>query len=282
MLQQIKNLSELVVFEHTIFSSSFILIAMVVAANGWFGFDIFILCTLALIGARNFAMAINRYADIDIDKENPRTKFRPNADGRISPIKIMIFAILNAAIFVLVSYFINDLAFLLSFPFLFILAIYSYFKRFSVFAHFILGVSLSLAPIAGVIAVLGYIPVWSIFLAIGVMFWVAGFDLLYSIQDVDFDKKKGLFSMPAIYGVNNTLIISRICHICACLFWFLFIIYSNGGIFAFIGLVFAILMLIYEHYLVNKDFLNIPKAFFQTNGYLGFIFLFFIILDNLF
>ena len=158
MLRHLKNLSELVVFEHTIFSSAFILIAMVVAAKGWFGFGILLLCSLALISARNFAMAINRYADIDIDKQNPRTKSRPNADGRISPFKILVFAIINAVLFVIVSYFINNLAFVLSLPFLFILGIYSYFKRFSVLAHFILGISLSLAPIAGVIAVLGYIP----------------------------------------------------------------------------------------------------------------------------
>lgn len=282
MLQQVKNLGELVVFEHTIFSSAFILIAMIVAANGWFGFDILLLCALALVSARNFAMAVNRYADIDIDKENPRTKSRPSVDGRIPPMTILFFAIANAVIFVIVSYFINDLALILSLPFLFILGIYSYFKRFSVLAHFILGISLSLAPIAGVIAVLGYIPMWSVFLAIGVMFWVAGFDLLYSLQDIEFDKKKGLFSMPAIYGAKNTLIVSRISHICACLFWLLFVIYSDGGILAFIGFVCAVLMLCYEHYLVNKDFLNIPKAFFQTNGYLGFIFLLFIVLDNLF
>lgn len=282
MLKQLKNLSELVVFEHTIFSSAFILIAMVVAAKGWFGYDILLLCALALISARNFAMAINRYVDIDIDKQNPRTKSRPSVDGRISPLKILVFAAINAVLFVIVSYFINNLAFILSLPFLFILGIYSYFKRFSTLAHFILGISLSLAPIAGVIAVLGYIPLWSIFLAIGVMLWVAGFDLLYSLQDMDFDKKNGLFSIPAIYGAKNTLIISRICHIFACLFWLLFVIYSNSGILAYIGLMCAILMLCYEHYLVRKDFLNIPKAFFQTNGYLGFIFLLFIVLDNVF
>ena len=282
MLKQLKNLSELVVFEHTIFSSAFILIAMVVAARGWFGYDILLLCALALISARNFAMAINRYVDIDIDKQNPRTKSRPSVDGRISPLQILVFAAINAVLFVIVSYFINNLAFILSLPFLFILGIYSYFKRFSTLAHFILGISLSLAPIAGVIAVLGYIPLWSIFLAIGVMLWVAGFDLLYSLQDMNFDKKNGLFSIPAIYGAKNTLIISRICHIFACLFWLLFVIYSNGGILAYIGLMCAILMLCYEHYLVRKDFLNIPKAFFQTNGYLGFIFLLFIVLDNVF
>ena len=282
MIKYLKNLSELVAFEHTIFSSAFILIAMIVAANGWFGYEILLLCGLALVSARNFAMAVNRYVDMDIDKENPRTKERPSVDGRISPFNILFFAIINAILFVVVSYFINHLAFVLSLPFLFILGIYSYFKRFSVLAHFILGISLSLAPIAGVIAVLGEIPLWSVFLAIGVMLWVAGFDLLYSLQDMDFDKKKGLFSIPAKYGAKKTLIISRICHILACLFWLLFVIASKGGILAYIGLICAILMLCYEHYLVRLDLLNIPKAFFQTNGYLGFIFLLFIILDNVF
>ncbi|RAX53829.1 4-hydroxybenzoate polyprenyltransferase [Helicobacter sp. 16-1353] len=279
MFKKLKILSELVVFQHTIFSSAFILIAMVVAAKGWFGWEILMLCAIALISARNFAMAFNRFCDIDIDKENPRTKYRPSVDGRISSFGILIFVIINAVLFIFISYLVNDLALKLSLPFLFILAIYSYFKRFSVLAHFILGLSLSLAPIAGVIAVLGSIPLWSICLAIGVMFWVAGFDLLYSLQDIEFDKDNGLFSIPSKYGVKATLIISRLCHIMACLFWLLFVIYSNGGIFSYLGLLSAVIMLVYEHYLVNKDFLNIPKAFFQTNGYLGFVFLIFIILD---
>lgn len=280
MLKKLKNFSELVVFQHTVFSSAFILMAMVVAAKGWFGWEILILCALALISARNFAMAFNRFCDMDIDAKNPRTKYRPSVDGRISPFMILAFVAINASLFIFISYLINDLALKLSLPFLFILAIYSYFKRFSVLAHFVLGISLSLAPIAGVIAVLGTIEIWSLFLAIGVVFWVAGFDLLYSLQDIEFDKEKGLFSIPAKYGIKATLIISRICHILACIFWLLFIIYSNGGIFAYFGLLSAILMLSYEHYLVRKDFLNIPKAFFQTNGYLGFVFLIFIILDN--
>ncbi len=279
MFKRIKDFGELVVFQHTIFSSAFILIAMIVAAQGWFGFDILLLCAVALISARNFAMAFNRFCDIDIDADNPRTKNRPSVDGRIQPSLILAFVLFNAILFIISAYFINDLALKLSLPFLFVLAIYSYVKRFSVLAHFILGISLSLAPIAGVIAVQNAIPLWSVFLALGVVFWVAGFDLLYSIQDLDYDKTKKLFSIPAKYGLNTTLIISRISHILACIFWLLFVIYSDGRIFSYIGLLSAILMLLYEHYLVRKDLLNIPKAFFQTNGYLGFIFLCFVIVD---
>lgn len=286
MIKRLKHFSELVVFEHTIFSSTFILIAMIVASmqksnTPWFGFETLGLCAIALITARNFAMAFNRFCDIDIDKDNPRTQNRPSVDGRISPYWILVFCVINAVLFIFIAYLINPLALNLSLPFLVILAGYSFFKRFSTLAHFILGISLSLAPLAGVIAVLGDIPLWSIFLALGVVFWVAGFDLLYSLQDIDFDRQRGLFSIPARYGIYPTLIVSRISHILACVFWGLFISQSNGGIFAYLGLLSAFVMLCYEHYLVRDDLLNIPKAFFQTNGYLGFVFLIFIILDNI-
>lgn len=279
MLKTLKNYSELVAFQHTIFSASFILIAMIVAARGFFGFKILALCAVALISARNFAMAFNRYADVKFDAANPRTKSRPSVDGRISRGAILAFVALNAAIFVGVSALINPLALALSLPFLAILAAYSFFKRFSALAHFVLGLSLSLAPIAGVVAVLGAIPLWSAFLSIGVAFWVAGFDLLYSLQDIEFDQKNGLFSVPAHYGARFALNLSRICHILAAIFWLFFVLESGGGAFSFAGFALSCLMLAYEHYLVNKDFLNIPRAFFQTNGYLGFVFLAFIVLD---
>ena len=151
MFKKIRDFNELVVFEHTIFSASFMLISLVTASNiingtGWFGYKVLFLSALALISARNFAMAFNRYADIEIDKKNARTSKRPSADGRISPKIILLFAILNAAAFVIVAYFINNLAFVLSVPFLVILGGYSYFKRFSFLAHIVLGISLGLAP----------------------------------------------------------------------------------------------------------------------------------------
>lgn len=276
---KIRDFAQLVAFSHTIFSSSFMLIAMIVAAQGFFGFKILFLCALALITARNFAMAFNRLIDAKFDALNPRTKHRPSVDGRIGKNELIIFTLINAFGFIAVSFFINNLALYLSVPFLLVLGAYSYFKRFSSSAHFVLGISLGLAPIAGAIAVSGAIPLWSVFLSFGVLFWVAGFDLLYSLQDIDFDKKHNLFSLPSVYGADFTLKISRICHFLACIFWTCFIIFANLGIFAFAGLISAIFMLIYEHYLVNKDFLNIPKAFFQTNGYLGFVFLAFVALD---
>ncbi len=277
--QKLKDFSELVVFEHTIFSFPFIFLAMVVAAKGWFGFKLLILGALAAISARNFAMGVNRYLDRDIDALNPRTKNRPSVDGRVSTSQMLIFIAINAAIFIIVAYFINDLAFKLSLPILFILGIYTLFKRFSALAHIILGISLGLAPIAGAIAVLGSIPNWVIALSIGVTFWVAGFDLLYSLQDIEFDKKHNLHSIPAKLGAKNTLLIALVFHIITIICWFYFVKLVKLGLISYIAVLIAAIMLGYEHYLVRKDFNKIDRAFFTVNGYLGFVFFILVTID---
>lgn len=280
IIKKAKDFNELVMFEHTVFSLPFIFIAMFVAANGWFGWKLLVLGAFATITARNFAMSFNRYIDKEFDKENPRTKKRPSVDGRLSGTTIKLFIVTNAIFFVLVSKYINELAFYLSIPFLAILAFYSYVKRFSSLAHLFLGLALGLAPIAGAIAVEGAMPLWSVFLACGVLFWVAGFDLLYALQDMEYDKERGLHSIPAKFGLKNTLIISRVFHLLAVFFWVLFI-YNTLFLsyFAWIGVVASAAMLAFEHHLVNKGLENINKAFFTVNGYLGFVFLFFIIMD---
>ncbi len=284
--EKIKVLSELVAFEHTIFSASFIIIAMIVSSNsvhgsGFFGFKTLILCVIALVTARNFAMSFNRICDRDIDIENERTKNRPSVDGRLRLSSMVIFCVINAVLFVLTSFFINDLAFKLSIPFLLILGFYSFMKRFSYFSHLVLGLSLGLAPIAGDIAVSAEVHLWTIFLSMGVLFWVAGFDILYSLQDIDYDKKSNLYSIPSKFGMENSLHIARIFHITTVFFWALFLKFSVTHVFAIIGLVLSALMLLYEHIIVKRDINNIPRAFFTTNGYLGFVFLFFIILDSI-
>ncbi len=280
----LNDFNELVMFKHSIFSLPFIFIAMIVSsvqlnASPWFGFKLLIFGILAAISARNFAMGFNRYMDRDIDALNPRTVNRPNVDGRISANQMLMFIFANALVFVAVAYFINDLAFYLSIPILLIIGSYSYFKRFSYLAHIILGVSLALAPIAGVVAVSETIPLWSILLSIGVMFWVAGFDLLYSLQDIEVDKELGLHSIPSKFGAKKTMIISKVFHSFTVLFWLLFAISSNGGVFTYMAVFVAAIMLSYEHILVNRDFTKIDKAFFTVNGYLGIIFFFFILID---
>ena len=282
----LNDFNELVMFKHSIFSLPFIFIAMIVASvqtNGsaWFGFKLLVLGILAAITARNFAMGFNRYMDRDIDALNPRTINRPNVDGRVSPTAMLIFNIANALGFIVVAYFVNDLAFYLAVPILAIIGSYSYFKRFSYLAHVILGISLALAPIAGVVAVSETITLWSILLSIGVMFWVAGFDLLYSLQDMEVDKKLGLHSIPSKFGAKNTMLISRVFHFLTVVFWLLFAINSNSGMFTYLAVLAGAIMLSYEHYLVNKDFTKIDKAFFTVNGYLGIVFFFLVLFDKL-
>ena len=277
--QKLRDFSELVMFQHSIFSLPFIFIAMLVAADGWFGWRLLLLGTLAAVSARNFAMGVNRYLDRDIDRLNPRTKNRPSVDGRVTSAQMIGFILLNASAFVMVAYFINAFAFKLSVPILIVLGAYTLFKRFSALAHLILGVSLGLAPIAGAIAVLGTIPMWSILLAAGVTFWVAGFDLLYSLQDMAFDKAHNLHSVPSRFGATNTMRIARVFHLLTVLFWWAFVLSAGLGLWAKTAVLFSALMLGYEHYLVNKDFTKIDRAFFTVNGYLGFVFLILIILE---
>ena len=282
IIKLINDFNELVMFKHSIFSLPFIFIAMVVAANGWFGFELLLLGTMAALTARNFAMGFNRYLDRDIDALNPRTINRPSVDGRINPTQMLIFTLLNGFGFIVVAYFVNSLALYLSLPILLIVASYSYFKRFSALAHIILGISLGLAPIAGVVAVNETITLWSVFLAIGVLFWVAGFDLLYSLQDIEVDKKLGLHSIPSKYGASKTMLFSKVMHIFTIIFWLLFVITANLGVFGYIAIIVSAIMLTYEHIIVNRDFTKIDKAFFTINGYLGIIFFILIILDSFF
>jgi len=280
----VNDFSELVMFKHSVFSLPFIFIAMIVASyldsgSGWFGWRLLILGGLAAVTARNFAMGVNRYLDRDVDILNPRTKGRPSVDGRVSNSQMIGFILVNAIAFIVIAYFVNGLAFKLSIPILSILGAYTLFKRFSALAHLILGVSLGLAPIAGVVAVSGEITLWSIYLAIGVMFWVAGFDLLYSLQDMEFDKANNLHSIPSKFGAKKTMWIARTFHSLTILFWIAFVVVAKLGIWAELAVLFSAIMLTYEHYIVNKDFTKIDKAFFTVNGYLGFMFILFIIVE---
>ena len=280
------DFSELVMLKHSVFSLPFIFIAMIVASwqfsgSGWFGWRLFFLGLVAAVSARNFAMGVNRYLDRDVDRLNPRTKGRPSVDGRVSTGQMFGFIMVNALLFVATAYTINGLAFKLSLPILAVLGAYTLFKRFSAAAHLILGVSLGLAPIAGVVAVLNDVTLWSVYLAIGVMFWVAGFDLLYSLQDIAFDKKHGLHSVPSRFGAVKTMWIARVFHGLTILFWVLFVLSAGLGIWTWLAILFSAVMLGYEHYLVRKDFTKIDKAFFTVNGYLGFMFIFFVTLDVL-
>ena len=279
LLERLRHFNELVMFQHTVFALPFILIAMIVGAGGWFGWKLLFLGLLCAVSARNFAMAFNRLVDRDIDAKNPRTRTRPSVDGRVSVREMTAFILLNGALFVLSAFWINDLAFALSFPILLILALYSVMKRFSFLAHLFLGVSLALAPIAGIVAIKASVPLWSVFLSLGVLFWVAGFDVLYSLQDREFDKAAGLHSIPVYFGESRAIWIARGFHLITLIFWLLFVRTAPVGSLMLWAWACCAIMLFYEHYLVSRNFENIPKAFFTVNGYLGILFLLFCVMD---
>jgi len=279
-MNYLSKMARLVKFEHTIFSMPFIFVAMIVASDGWFGWKLFFLVVLEAIFARNFAMGVNRFLDRDIDIKNERTKDRPSVNGDVNNGEMKLFIFGNAIGFIFIAYFINSLVFYSSPFILAVLGGYSYFKRFSEYAHMILGISLGLAPIGGAMAVTDSVPEWSIFLAFGVMFWVAGFDILYSLQDMEFDKKEGLFSIPSKYGLEASLSLSGLFHILTIVFWFLFISYSHLGFFAYVALIVSAGFLYKEQLMVKNNLNDIPKAFFDLNGYLGLIFFVCIVLDK--
>ncbi len=235
-----------------------------------------------MIGARSGAMGFNRIADYKYDKENPRTKNWPLVKGEISLGFLIIFTIISYAIFVFASYNLNHLCFILSFPVILILSFYSLTKRFTQFSHIFLGFAISLAPVGAWIAVKGIIE-WKPFLiSVAVMFWIAGFDIFYSLQDIDFDKRVGLYSIPVKYGVKNALKLAKIFHIImmSCLIYMI-PIFKLGVIFT-TGVIITGLFLIYEHSLVKEDdFSKIDKAFFTYNGYISITLFFATLVDIL-
>lgn len=286
ILKTLVDIGELIAFKHSIFALPFIFVSMIVASlqinqSVWFGFRLLVLGILCAVSARNFAMGVNRYLDMDIDSLNPRTSSRPSVDGRVSPRSLFTFIVVNAIVFIVVAGFINSLALKLSPFFLVILGGYSYFKRFSSLAHIVLGISLGLAPIAGAIAVLGFIPLWSVLLAMGVMFWVAGFDLLYALQDIDFDKSQGLFSIPSKYGWEASMALSVFFHALSIVMWLLFAWSGDIGGIGIFGIFICGFILFLEHKIIRQDFNNVNRAFFTLNGYLGIVFFVFILWDLL-
>lgn len=279
--EDLKQIGISIKIEHTIFSLPFIFIGMVVAAGGWFGWKFLLLGVIAGFSARTFGMMVNRLVDREIDRLNPRTATRPTANGLVSVWEMVGIIGISGVIFIVTTYFANPLAFKLSFPILGILAGYSFTKRFTPFSHLFLGIALGLAPIAGAILVTGTVPPWSVFLGFGVMFWVAGFDVLYSIQDIRFDQQEGLFSIPALVGTEGALLFSRLFHLLALLFWGWFTFFARLGIWGWAGVGVVALILIWEQKLVAQDFQNIPRAFFDLNALLGMVYFGFIVLNYL-
>jgi len=278
--EKTKIILEMVKFPHTVFALPMALVSAFLAVRGLPRWDKLLLIILAMIGARNGAMAFNRLADAKYDALNPRTKKRALPQGHISKFQVGIFIGACSALFIFSAYLLNPLAFWLSFPTLIIIYTYSYTKRFTPYSHLILGVCLGLAPVGAWIGITGNISAISIVLGLAVVFWVAGFDILYACQDIEFDQQVGLYSIPSYLGLSRALWLSALFHLImfVLLIWLKYL--AQLGIIYNTGLVLIGLLLLYEHYLVRPhDLSRINVAFCTVNGVISVALLFFTLGD---
>lgn len=271
--KKFKTTLEMIKFEHTLFALPFAFLGAVLAAKGLPTWWQILWITVAMFGARSAAMTFNRIIDRDIDAKNPRTAKRELPSGKLSVSFAWMFFIASVVLFELASYELNWLTLVLSPVALLSILGYSYAKRFTAFAHLILGWSLAISPTAAWIAVRGAIdsPV-PVLLSLLVMMWTAGFDVLYACQDYEYDKKAGLRSIPARFGIKTSLMIARIFHAQAFFVLILLYLLTDLGWLALVG-VFAVgALMIYQHTLVKpNDLSRMNAAFFTTNAFVSVI-----------
>src|SRR5438270_1170912 len=273
IFRNIRTTLEMIKIEHTLFALPFAFLGAVLAAQGIPTARQMIWITLAMVGARSTAMAFNRIADREFDARNPRTKMRALPAGNLSTGFVLAFTIISAGLFLFAAAMLNRLTLLLSPIALASIVFYSYTKRWTLLSHLILGWCLAIAPTGAWIAVRSTIdsPI-PLLLSLVVMLWTAGFDVLYACQDYDFDRREGLHSIPARFGIAQSLWISRALHVTA--FVALIALYSltKLGTLAVIGVIATGGLLIYQHTLVRaNDLSRLNAAFFTTNAFVSVI-----------
>jgi 4-hydroxybenzoate polyprenyltransferase len=270
--RRVRHLLDAIKFEHTVFALPFAYIAMVLAANGWPGWRAVLWVTVAMVGARTCAMATNRVVDRWIDAANPRTAMRHLPRGVLSVGELRTLAIGGAALMFVAAWRLNPLCLAAAPLALLFLVGYNYTKRFTWTSHWILGFTDGIAAAGGWIAVRAHFdpPVFVLWFALTV--WIAGFDLIYACQDVDFDRAHGLHSVPARFGVATALLVSRVCHaLTAAGFALLGVMLALGPLY-WLGWAAVVALLIYEHSLVSPtDLSRLDVAFFNINGYIAVI-----------
>ena len=274
----------LIKFNHTIFAMPFAFIGFFLATKYYdFEWITLLYVVLCMVFARSAAMAFNRYIDRDIDTANPRTaKVREIPNGSIKANSALLFIVINSLLFIATTYLINPLCLALSPIALLVVLGYSYTKRFTALCHLILGSGLALAPIGAYLAVSGEFNIIPLLFSAAVLFWVSGFDIIYSLQDEEFDKTYKLHSIPVILGKKNALILSNILHILTFLVLSITGLFGGFSIYYWIGFLSFSALLVYQHTLVkHNDLSKINLAFFTTNGIASFIFAAFVIADLL-
>jgi 4-hydroxybenzoate polyprenyltransferase len=297
-MTKVKNYLSLVKFSHTIFAMPFALIGFVLGlsqtslfknqelSNSYINLSTsqlitkFFLVLICMITARSAAMAFNRYLDRSFDAKNPRTAIREIPKGIISANSALRFVIINCIVFIVATYFINDICFYLSPVALFVILFYSYTKRFTALCHLVLGLGLSLAPIGAYLAVTGSFALLPILFSLSVIFWVSGFDIIFALQDVDFDQSQKLYSIPSVLGVKRALNVSTLLHIISAGCVVTAGIYGHFHWLYWIGVVVFSGMLIYQHSIVKpKDLSKVNIAFMTANGIASVVFAVFVIVD---
>ena len=274
----LKSYLSLVKFSHTIFALPFALIGFCLAISensNAFGWTKLILVLLCMVFARSAAMAFNRYIDRDVDLANPRTsELREIPNGTIKAKSALLFVIVNSLLFMVCSYLLNPLCFYLSGIALFVILGYSYTKRFTALCHLILGLGLSLSPIGAYLAVTAQFAVLPILFSCIVLFWVSGFDIVYALQDENFDKKFNLHSIPVLLGTKRALLLARVLHaFTAVIILFIAVYYFQNSIYFTLASFVFISLLINQHRLVKaNDLSKINIAFFTNNGIASIIF----------
>jgi 4-hydroxybenzoate polyprenyltransferase len=270
MLTGIRQYLEMIRFSHTVFALPFAFMGALLAAGGLPDGRTLWWILVAMVGARSGAMAVNRIVDRHLDAANPRTRDRALPRGVISARAACVFGAAAFAVFLLAAWMLNPLCFTLSPVAVAIVCGYSYTKRFTAGSHLVLGLSLALAPIGAWIAVAGRVEWPAVVLGAGVLFWVGGFDILYAFMDVDFDRRVGLFSIPARFGVTTGLVAARSFHASTIGCFALLVPLCGLGPLYGLGLAFAAGLLCYEHLLVYRYGLaKLNMAFFNVNGILS-------------
>ncbi len=281
MLTRIKIILEMIKFEHTIFALPFAFTGALMAAQGIPSWSTVLWITVAMVGARSAAMGFNRWADREFDAENPRTKVRALPRGLVTPAQVILFTAASSAVLIAAAYKLNPLSFYLSPVALSVVFFYSYTKRFTFLAHVFLGLAIGLAPIGAWVAVTGRIEAPALVLGAAVLFWLLGFDVLYALQDIDFDRKAGLHSIPQRFGVRRSLWIARASHALTMAVLFGLAMMLPLGGFYLAGVCVALLLIVYEHTLVREgDLTKLNIAFFNMNGYISVTIFLFTLLDT--
>ena len=285
-MSQVKNYLSLIKFSHTIFAMPFALIGFVLGLRDHFIHQTtvdqvglkFVLILVCMITARSTAMAFNRYLDRHFDKLNPRTAIREIPAGIIKAEKALVFIGINMAVFITATYFINSICFYLSPVALFVILFYSYTKRFTYLCHLVLGIGLSLAPIGAYLAVTGSFAILPLLFSFAVIFWVSGFDIIYALQDIDFDQSQSLYSIPSQWGLKQSLSISRVLHVLSATF--VIAAYFVGGFhyLYLLGLLIFIGMLFYQQSIVKPyDLSKVNLAYMTAHGIASIVFSIFVI-----